>query len=424
MAIEGDEADAAVAAEAMPDAPAAAAGAALPQRPPLYAFTTDAATEAVLREALLGLAGEGAQVRRGDVRAATKALSRAPSPEVLVVDVSGIEQPLSALEDLAEVVEPDVRVLVVGDDRDSGFYRKLTRGLGVLEYLYKPLSHEIVARHFGPFLQGVALRGGEVHLRGGRVIVVAGVRGGVGATTVAANLAWHFGEEARRHTVLLDGDLLGGAAALLLGARTTAGLRAALEHPERVDELFVERTAQPAGERLQVLAAEERLLDAPAAVPGAMARLVALLRRRFNLVVVDMPARAGPLLRETLDLAHQRVLVFDPALAGAREVLRWAALPNAPAQARRALTLLNRAGQPGGLTLAQVKEALGGPPDLVVPWLPRLVPGAADLGEPAAARRGPFRDAILALAREVGSISAEGGRKPPARRGLLRRLFG
>jgi pilus assembly protein CpaE len=400
-----------------PDAPQATQA----ERRPLSAFVTDEQTEAVLREALLPAAGEGAEVHRGDIQAATRALRRATTPLALVVDISGCDQALSALEELAMVVEPDVRVLVVGDRSDAAFYRQLTRGLGVLEYLYKPLTHEMVARHFGPYMKGVSAGGADVHLRGGRVIAVAGVRGGTGATTIAANLAWHFAEEARRHTALLDGDLHGGAAALLLGARATGGLRQALEHPDRVDELFVERTAQPVGERLQVLAAEERLLDQPAIPAGAAARLVALLRRRFNFVVVDLPSR-GQLVREVMDLAHQRVLVLDPTLAGAREALRWAQLPNAPAQARRALLVLNRAGQPGGLAREQLREALGEAPELVVPWLPKLVPAAADLGEPAAAKRGPFRNAIAALAREVASVSAEAG-ETPRRRGLLARLF-
>ncbi len=402
-------------------APAAAqASAASAERAPLVAFVTDADSDAVLRETLLAELGEGAEVRRGDVIAATKSLKRSSTPQALIVDVTGVEQPLSALEELALVVEPDVRVLVVGERQDAAFYRQLTRGLGVLEYLFKPLTQEMVARHLLPYLrQGGTPR--DMHLRGGRVITVTGVRGGVGATTLAANLAWHLGEEARRHTVLFDADLHGGAAALLLGARTTNGLRAALEHPERVDELFVERTAQPSGERLHVLAAEEKPLDAVLAQPGAAARLMAMLRRRYNFVVVDLPARSGPLAREVLDMAHQRILVTDATLAGAREMLRYAAIPNAPTQSRRALTVLNRAGQPGLLTTAQVKEALGEEPDLVVPWLPKLVPAAADLGEPAGARRGPFRSALLRLVQDVASIRAPG--EAEVRKGLFARWF-
>lgn len=401
-----------------PAAPQATALAA--DRAPLVAFVTDAESDAVLRETLLAELGEGAEVRRGDVLAATRALKRSTTPLALIVDVSGVEQPLSALEELALVVEPDVRVLVIGDRQDAAFYRQLTRGLGVLEYLFKPLTQEMVARHLLPYLrQGTSPR--DMHLRGGRVITVTGVRGGVGATTIAANLAWHLGEEARRHTVLLDADLHGGAAALLLGARTANGLRSALEHPERVDELFVERTAQPAGERLHVLAAEEKPLDPVLCQPGAAARLMAMLRRRYNFVVVDLPARSGPMAREILDMAHQRVLVTDPSLAGAREMLRFAAIPNAPTQSRRALTVLNRAGQPGMLSEAQLREALGEAPELVIPWLPKVVPSAADLGEAAARQRGVFRNAILRLAQDVASIRTEG--EEEARKGLFARWF-
>lgn len=389
-------------------------------RAPLVAFVTDAESDAVLRETLLAELGEGAEVRRGDVLAATRALKRSTTPLALVVDVTGVEQPLSALEELALVVEPDVRVLVIGERQDAAFYRQLTRGLGVLEYLFKPLTQEMVARHLLPYLrQGTSQR--DMHLRGGRVITVTGVRGGVGATTIAANLAWHLGEEARRHTVLLDADLNCGAAALLLGARTANGLRSALEHPERVDELFVERTAQPAGERLHVLAAEEKPLDPVGCQAGAAARLMAMLRRRYNFVVVDLPARSAPMAREVLDMAHQRVLVTDASLAGAREMLRFAAIPNAPTQSRRAVTVLNRAGQPGFLSEAQVREALGEAPDLVIPWLPKVVPAAADLGEPAARQRGAFRSALLRLAQDVASIRTEG--EEEVKKGLFARWF-
>jgi pilus assembly protein CpaE len=401
-------------------AAAAQASNAAADRAPLIAFVTDAESDAILRETLLTEMGEGAEVRRGDIVAATKSLKRSSTPLALVVDVSGVDQPLTALEELALVVEPDVRVLVIGERQDAAFYRQLTRGLGVLEYLFKPLSQEMVARHLLPYLrQGATQR--DMHLRGGRVITVTGVRGGVGATTIAANLAWHLGEEARRHTVLYDADLHAGASALLLGARTTNGLRAALEHPERVDELFVERTAQPVGERLHVLAAEEKPGEAVLAQPGAAARLITMLRRRYNFVVVDLPARSAPAAREVLDMAHQRILVTDPSLAGAREMLRYAAIPNAPTQSRRAFTVLNNAGQPGLLTAEQVKEAMGEEPDLVIPWLPKVVPVSADLGEPAAGKRGPFRSALLKLVQEVASIRAEG--EEEQKRGMFARWF-
>ena len=69
-------------------------------------------------------------MRRGGVRAAIAAMQTAATPSILIVDVSGEEQPLELLSELAQVVEPDVCVLVLGEVDSVDFYRKITRGLG------------------------------------------------------------------------------------------------------------------------------------------------------------------------------------------------------------------------------------------------------------------------------------------------------
>ena len=68
---------------------------------------------------------------------------------------------------------------------------------------------------------------------------------------------------------MLDANLYTGNVAMLLGARTGPGLRSALETPDRIDELFVERSARPVSERLHVLAGEEALTEQFKYAPGA-----------------------------------------------------------------------------------------------------------------------------------------------------------
>ncbi|HLB98859.1 MAG TPA: pilus assembly protein, partial [Acetobacteraceae bacterium] len=118
----------------------------------IIAFVGNQETEAALREGLLEAVPQGFEIRRGTVRVAIAALQKMPTPHTLIVDVSGEDQPLSALGGLSSVVEPDVRVLVIGDRDDLNFYRQVTRGLGALEYLYQPLMRDMVARHFGPHI--------------------------------------------------------------------------------------------------------------------------------------------------------------------------------------------------------------------------------------------------------------------------------
>ena len=393
------------------------------ERSAVVAFVTDADSDLALREGMSELVPSIA-IKRNSIRQATALLRKMPSPEVLVVDITGEDAPLAALHDLSEVVEPSTRVLVIGDRADMNFYRSLTRDLGVAEYLYKPLAKEMVARMFGPACLQRPVASGA--LQGGRIVVVSGACGGVGTTTIAANLAWYLGEELKRHTLLFDPDIYTGNAAMMLGGRTGTGLRLALETPSRIDELFVERAAQPVTERLSVLAGDEKVTETADIAEGAGRALLAALRRRYNFVVADVPSAPVPVYRELLMLAHQRVLVMDPTLASMRNVLRLLALPTGPDQVRRAVIVLNRLGQPGGLTRPQIEEALETTIDVAIPYQPRQVGHAATMGTPACVSAGGFRNGVLALAREVAFV-AEGGlipKGPQAASGGLGALIG
>lgn len=370
-------------------------------RLPLLAFIGDPGSEAVLCEGLSEAMPGGFEVRRGNVRTALHALGQMITPKALIIDITGESQPLALLADLRDVVEPDVKVMVIGEREDVTFYRQVTRNLGAVEYLYKPLVPELVARHFGAQLNRV---GPVVPDPGGRMVCLTGARGGAGATTLAVNLAWYLGEVGRRHTVLLDADLHTGTAAMLLGGRTGPGLRSALESPDRVDELFVERSAIPVFDRLHMLAAEEPLTEQPGCLPGAAERLATMLRRRFNYVVADVPFHGGVLARDLLAVTQQRVLVLLPTLGAIRDTLRLLALPAGTGQVRRAVLVLNRAGMSGGLPRSAVEEALGTKVDVCIPDLPKAVGMAESLGEPAAKARGSFRMGIVQLAQEVAFV--------------------
>ena len=369
----------------------------------MQGFVTDAESEAALRAGLVGLLPDTPDLRRGGIRAAYAMMQKSATPRLLVVDVSGEDQPLKALGDLATVVEPDVCVLVIGEQDSTDFYREVTRSLGAADYLAKPLTRDSVARHFGNYVLGKSPSSEAV--QGGRVLTVTGVRGGVGGSTVAANLAWYLGATLRHHTVLFDPDLYRGIAAFLFNLQAGAGLRTALEFPERIDALLAERAAVPATDRLHVLAGEERLNMPLAYAPGAAERLVESLRKRYNFVIADVPFAPVALHRDLLDLAHQRVLVLEPTLADMRDTLRLLALPPGPRQTQSAVLVLNRLGISGGLSRRQIEDGLKTKIDVVIPDLPRPLRQAANLGQPAITTSSVFRRAVAELARQVAALA-------------------
>ena len=378
-------------------------------------FVTDQASETALREGLAEVA-DAIEARRGGIAVACTALQKLATPRVLVVDMTGEEQPLIALGGLADVVEPDVTVLVIGEQKDMEFYRAVTRTLGAMEYLAKPLTRDLVARHFAPIVRGHATSAEGV--TGGRLVSVTGVRGGVGASMIAVSLAWHFGVTMRRHTVLLDGDLYRGTAALLLDVDPGLGLAATLEAPERIDTLLAERVALPAADRLHVLASQCDLGREIDCAPGAAGTLIDTLRRRYNAIIADAPFGASALQRDLMKHAQQRILVLTPTLPSVRDTLRMLALCREQLPPQRPVLVLNRLGIPGGLARAQIEEALRVKVDVVIPDLPRQVNSAALLGAPAAGS-GAFRTSILQLAQEVGLVQGSDADPAPKRRGIL-----
>jgi pilus assembly protein CpaE len=393
-------------------------------RAAMIAFVTDTATEQAVSDGVTDVIPGHADVRRGGVRAAIAAMRTTATPSILIVDIAGEERPLELLSELASVVEPDACVLVIGDVDSAEFYREITRGLGANEYLPKPVTANKVSRHITAITAGQAL-GGEV--QAGGFVVLTGVRGGVGATTIAVNLAGHLGVTLRRHTVLLDPDLYSGDASFMLNVTPGPGLRTALEAPERIDALLAERAAQPAAERLHVLAGEDIPGDRPVYSPAGPSQLVAALRRRYNFIVADVPPRQDRLILDLLAEQHQRVLVIAPTLASVRAVLRLMPTSGPGEKAKRPIVVLNRVGVPGGMARRAIEDALGFKVDVAIPDQPRKVGAAAMMGELAMDGRSGIRNGIVELARRIGSggiVTPTLGATPvPAKRGLVRRLF-
>src|SRR5690348_10944631 len=84
-------------------------------RLPLMAFV-DPETERVLQESATMFGRH--LIQRGGIEKAIDYLSQQRSPQLLIVDISGVDMPLTQIHTLAEVCEPGTNVIALGD-RDS-----------------------------------------------------------------------------------------------------------------------------------------------------------------------------------------------------------------------------------------------------------------------------------------------------------------
>jgi len=147
------------------------------------------------------------------------------------------------------------------------------------------------------------------------VIAIYSVKGGVGKTTLAANLAWCSAMVSCRETVLWDLDAAGGAGFLVgLDADTRRRAESVISL-DREPAKLVQETAWP---RLHLLPADEsiRAIDAQLALLGKkrrMAKLTGALAARYQRVVLDCPPVLNELSAQVMRAADIVIVPLPPS---------------------------------------------------------------------------------------------------------------
>jgi len=326
-------------------------------RAPFLAVVGDEVTRAVMIGVAFDNGWSEDQVLEGSATQAAEALSAIPTPEKLVIDLSGSADPLADIEALAQVCMADTRVIALGEINDVQLYRHLM-DMGVHDYLLKPVSPEDLnaAINRKDETQSAAPDDDQQQ---GRLIAVVGARGGVGASTVAANIAWMMAHEQDLRVALVDLDLYFGTLALALDMEPGLGFREALENPDRIDGLFIERAMVRESENLYILAAEEDLEHSFSFDPKALDRLLETLRMDFDCVIMDLPRFAARSQISTLIPPASVVVVSDPTLAGMRDTQRLAKLVRTVTPGSELSVVINRVGN-GKNSELTIKDFEGG----------------------------------------------------------------
>lgn len=289
------------------------------EREPFAGFVCDETTQAALQNLARKRGWAKDEVQRGGLQAALRQLGVVPPPELMVVDLSDTADHQQALGGIGELAAGG-RVIALGSENDVNTFREV-RDAGASDYLVKPVSTDAldaaVAR-----AEAVVPDGGAATKPMGRAIGCVGARGGVGTSSIVANLAWLLASERERRVCVVDLDLRFGTLSLGFDVDASAGLREALEDPERVDDFFVDRAVVPVGERLSVLAAEEPIDDAPQVAANAVPNVVRTLRERYDLVVLDIPRHVLTDRPDALEGLTDLVVVSDLTLSSLRDTNR------------------------------------------------------------------------------------------------------
>lgn len=329
--------------------------------------------------------------------------------DVVVVDISNTENPVAGIEDLAQRIK--AKVLAVGQQNDARIYRDVCRA-GAIDYLVLPTDEASLA----DALQTNEVAEDPVDDEECRVSLVIGARGGVGASSLAVGTAWLAAEKFHRQTALVDMDFHFGTCALALDLLPGRGLREALEHPERIDSLFIGSAMVNVGEKLFLLGGEEAVDQELFASAYAIDQLIDAIRGNFQSMIVDLPRQMAVAQPALVGCADEIVMVSDLSLPGLRDTIRlrdW--LQGSGCAANLRIVLQEGPPRRAALTRKDFEKGLEGKVDFVLPHADKVAAMASAQGKPlpeAAGLRSPLSKAMTAIASNfVTGLEDEGAKR-------------
>lgn len=352
-------------------------------------------------------------VHMGGIAAAIESFQTAPTPNVIILETEGRSDVLADLDQLAAVCDAGTRVVVIGSEDDDAPYRELVRR-GVSDYVVGPVDTLDVVRCI------CGLYSASEAVTAGRIIAIVGAKGGVGASTIAHNVAWAMAHDLALDSVVIDLDLAFGTAALDYNKDPLQGIANAVFAPDRPDTSLIERLMAKCTDRLNLLAAPATLDRVYDFGEQAFDAIFDTLRMTTSCIVLDIPHQWSAWTKRALVGADDILVVAEPDLANLRNTKNLLNLLKASRPNDRAPRYcLNQIGMPRRpeIDVREFAKVLESPPVAAIPFDSRMFGTAANNGQMIAEISAGHRTTkmLLQIARQM---TGRGELKKP-RRSLL-----
>jgi pilus assembly protein CpaE len=219
------------------------------------------------------------------------------SADLLIVDDSNLNtRELDGVEE-ALACWPTLHCMLVTPAPSTALLGAARR-IGVRHVLSWPLDPQTVTAA----LTRIDAKKNAPGRRTGRVVSLASSKGGSGTTMVAVNLACSLAAQRDRRVLLIDLSQQFADASLLMADRppptTLADLCAQIE---RLDAALLDSCVMPVHANLDLLAGAGDPLKAAELLPAQLEPILALVRERYDAVLIDVGASLNALTIHALD---------------------------------------------------------------------------------------------------------------------------
>ena len=237
----------------------------------------------------------------------------APADVTMVVFNGNEEASLNYLQKQAER-SPRPALFALVHERSPGLMRQILRA-GADELLFLPLDAGDATR--------ALLKVSESHRReekeqGGVICSVVSTVGGVGVSSLAANLALALRYTLSKRVALVDLDLQSGGLAVALNLEPERTIMALAEQDKKLDSIQLESALSKHPSGIYLLAAPKRIEDSELVSDVTLGAALDLMRRLFDFVVVDCGGYINENVVAVWERSDHLFYVLDQSIGAAR----------------------------------------------------------------------------------------------------------
>ncbi|HNO76584.1 MAG TPA: AAA family ATPase [Phycisphaerae bacterium] len=358
-------------------------------------FNAEEEYTATLRSTLLSFTGVKIVAEVDEPAVMAHALNQFPA-DVLVANLDPVpEAVLPMLEEVAQS-NPKVEVFAVSSSTDGQLILAAMRH-GIREFLTKPIDDDTLGHAF----EKVAERHSGDDPQG-KLITVIGGAGGVGATTIAVNLAVELTELTNGGVAVVDLDHRFGQVATHLDVDPTYTMADLCDSPTQLEYQMIERALVKHRSGVQVLSRPNQFMQADNITAAHCVGVLSTLLAQNDYVVVDGPTRFDFGTKAVLDISDFNMLVLQLVVPTVRSVHRMLeGMTEVGFNLDRMKLVCNRVGgESGGITPEDVRDTLNMDVFGEVPDDWNAVNAAINVGEPlsASSPKSKVRQAIRGMA--------------------------
>ncbi len=385
-------------------------------------FNAEEEYTATLRSTLLSFEGVKIVAEVDEPALMAQALTQFPA-EVLVANLDPMpEAILPMLEDVAQT-NRGVEVFAVSNSTDGQLILAAMRH-GIREFLTKPIDDEVL----GSALGKVAVRHSD-DAKQGTLITVIGGAGGVGATTIAVNLAVELKALTQGNVTVVDLDHRFGQVATHLDVDPTYTMADLCESTTQLEQQMIDRALVKHHSGVNVLSRPNQFMQADNITAAHCVGVLSALMASNDYVVVDGPTRFDFGTKAVLDISDFNMLVLQLVVPTVRSVHRMLeGMTEVGFNLDRMKLVCNRVGgESGGITTEDVRDTLNMDVFGEVPDDWNSVNAAINIGEPlsVSSAKSKVRQSIRGMALRVHDPTGKGYEevKETKKGGILSKIF-